>query len=487
MPPQCKTALCCFLAAVSALVSCCTRAVAVDLPKVIRYELKVQLVPSEERMSAAVQMTINNCSAAPVLQIPLLLNPLLLVETVADENQAPLDYRQAIVPMADESKWRVNSVSVILHRALLQGHTTTIAIRYKGAIRGYQEIMPYVRDHIRTDYTLLRPDALAYPMLAKASAQSYTEAYEARFTYQEEIAVPNGFTVASGGIPQAPWSKGTIQTFRFSSRVPTWRMDIAVARFKVVKNRLGNLVVYSLSHDQSRAETLIKEMQRVLTFYSNRFGKTNRANVYTVIEIPDGWGSQASDFYILQESGAFRDPNRIHELYHEIAHSWNATAKPGVKATRWFDEGFASYFEALAIREFQGQKAFDDRMAEYRQRFLDAVASDSNNGTTPIAEYGTAALGDDSYTKGAWALFVLNELLGDETFDELVRTFLATYAAKPAGFEDFQGIAVSVSKRDLSLFFNDWIFGAHSSELLHNERSVADIVQRYAASRRPRS
>ncbi len=59
-------------------------------------------------------------------QIPLLLNALLLVETVTDH--AALNYRQAVVPMADESEWRVNSVGVILHRALLQGQTTTIAL-----------------------------------------------------------------------------------------------------------------------------------------------------------------------------------------------------------------------------------------------------------------------------------------------------------------------------------------------------------------------
>ena len=486
MPPQCKNPLCRLLASV-ALALCCTRAVAVGLPKVIRYELKLHVVPSEERMPAEVQMTIKNCTVAPVLQIPFLLNPLLSVEMVSDEHHALLDYRQAVVSMAEENKWRVNSVSVTLHRAVLQGHTTMIAIRYKGAVRGYEEVMAYVHDHIGRHYTLLRPDALVYPMLAKASVQSYTEAYDSRFTYKQQIAVPNGFTVASGGSPQATSNKGALLTFRFSSRVPTWRMDIAIARFKVVKNRLGNLIVYSLSRDRTRAEILIKEMQRVVTFYSSRFGMTKRANAYTVIEIPDGWGSQASDFYILQESGAFNDPNRIHELYHEIAHSWNATAKPRVQATRWFDEGFASYFEALAIRQFKGQKAFDARMAEYRRRFLDAVASDSKNGNTPIAEYGTAALGDDSYTKGAWALFVLNEFVGDETFDRLIETFLAAYADKAADFEDFKAIAESISKLDLSLFFEDWIFGTYSSELLQNERSVADIVHRYAAARVPTS
>jgi hypothetical protein len=57
MHPRCKDALGFFLAVVCALVSCSTRALAVDLPKVICYELKVQLVPREEQMSAAVQKT----------------------------------------------------------------------------------------------------------------------------------------------------------------------------------------------------------------------------------------------------------------------------------------------------------------------------------------------------------------------------------------------------------------------------------------------
>jgi hypothetical protein len=50
-----------------------------------------------------------------------------------------------------------------------------------------------------------------------------------------------------------------------------------------------------------------------------------------VIEIPEGWGSQHGVGYILQTADAFRDSKRVGELYHEVAHNWNAKARPEVQ------------------------------------------------------------------------------------------------------------------------------------------------------------
>jgi aminopeptidase N len=339
--------------------------------------------------------------------------------------------------------------------------------------------MAYVRDHIGEDYTLLRPDALAYPMLAAPSSPSLSAAYDTGFTYDLEVTVPSGTTVACGGLPGGVSTSNGMETFRFTSRIPTWRIDIAAAKFKVLKNDPGNLVVYALLEDEAGGVSLLKEMHRVMEFYTLRFGPSNKATSYTVIEIPGGWGSQASDFYILQAAAAFKDPKSAHELYHEIGHSWNAKTKSEVKRTRWFDEAFAAYFEALALREFAGQKEFDDQMAMYREHFRDAVKKNSRNATTPIAEYGKEELGGNSYTKGAWSLFVLNQIVGDEKFSQTIRAFLAEFSDRPAGFAEFQSVAERVSKRELSRFFKEWIFGADSSELLIGNASIQEIVERY--------
>jgi Peptidase family M1 domain len=454
-------------------------AASLDLAKVTRYELRVRIQPAEEHLTASARITLSNPTAAPQREIPFLLYRLLAVDAAEDEKGAALAFHQAVVSMSDEKNWQVNSVTLTLREPLPPGGTTRITLKYSGAIFGYREVMGYVRDHIGEDYTLLRPDALAYPMLAGPSFPSLSAAYDTLFAYDLEITVPSGTIVASGGLPGGVSVGEGTQTFRFANRVPTWRMDIAATKFKVLKNDAGNLVVYAFPEDEAGAGNLLKEMQRVMEFYTLRFGPSKKATAYTIIEIPDGWGSQASDFYILQAAAAFKDPKRAHELYHEIGHSWNVKAIPEVRRTRWFDEAFASYFEALALREFEGQKAFNDRMAMYREHFRNEAKKNSRSATTPITEYGKEELGGNSYTKGPWSLYVLHQIVGDEGFNQIIRTFLADFSDRPAGFGDFQGVAERVSKRELSRFFREWIFGSESSELLMGNASLQEIVERY--------
>ena len=462
-----------------AILLACGNSSAASLPKVIRYELQVRINPEEEQLTAAAQITISNSTATASREIPFLLYRLLTVNSLEDEHGAPLAFSQAVVPMSDEKNWQVNAVSVRFRKPLAPGKTAKILLSYRGAIFGYREIMRYVQDHIGEDYTLLRPDALAYPMLASPSSQSLNAAYDTLFTYDLQITVPSGTIVACGGVSRGVFAGQGTQTFEFASHAPTWRIDIAAAKFQVLKSDAGNLVVYVLPGDEGGGSNLLKEMQRVTEFYASRFGPSKKATAYTVIEVPEGWGSQASDFYILLAAGAFKDPKRVYELYHEIGHSWNAKAKSEVQRTRWFDEAFASYFEALALREFVGQKAFNDEMDAYRQRFRNDVQKDARNATTPIAEYGKEELGENSYTKGAWSLFVLHQVVGDERFNQMIRGFLEEFFDRPADFRDFQDVATRVSKRDLSRFFQEWIFDVQSSQLLLGNSSAEEIVARY--------
>ncbi len=117
-------------------------------------------------------------------------------------------------------------------------------------------------------------------------------------------------------------------------------------------------------------------------------------------------------------------------------------------------------------------------MTKYREHFRSAAKKNSLNATTPIAEYGKEELGENSYPKGAWSLYVLHQIVGDERFNRIIRTFLAEFSDRPADFSDFQGVAERVSKRDLSRFFKEWVFGAVSSVLLMGNASDQEIVEK---------
>lgn len=450
-----------------------------QLPVISHYNLNIQLFPKDESQTATARLTISNTTEKSFKELPLVLYRLLDVQSVADEAGEALHFTQDIQRFDDAATLQANLISVTLSKPLLPKQTTIIAMKYNGAIYGYPEVMAYTHDRIDEHYSLLRPDVLAYPLLSKPSFSGRGSILYQLFTYNLEVTVPNSYTVACGGVLKNVVNSKDSSTFIFESKAPTWRMDIAAAKFSTVKDESQKLFIYTMPEDSLGAHHVLRGMKNVIALYSRLFGEVENYQGYTAIEIPDGWGSQAGDYYFMQTSAAFRDTNKLSEVYHEIGHSWDLSAKPEVQRCRYFDEAFASYFEALAIKEFNGEQAFLDDMERSREMFARWVNYDKKYGETPIAEYGKSELGQMSYTKGAWSLYVLHRLLGDEEFRTLIKTLRKEFDGKSIDFKEFQKTTERTSKKNLNKFFNEWIFGAESSLLMLDNIPIDNILKRY--------
>jgi len=454
-----------------------------ELPSVTHYSLQVRFFPKEGRIDAVAAVTVTNTSTETFSELPFLIYRLLDVEKVVDDQGSRLRVNQTITRLAgaEVHNLQANLVRVELRKPLPPGAAINLVLSYSGAIYGYPEVMQYVRDRISEKYSLMRPDALAYPMLAHPTHESWHKAYghEHPFTYDLTATVPDGYFVACGGAQQNVSTRDGLTTFVFKSKIPTWRIDVAAANFKVVKDEAKKLSVYVLPEDEKNAAAVLDGVRRAVKLYSALFGELPDYQGYTVIEIPDGWGSQASDYYLLQVASTFDDVQHLAQLYHEVAHSWNVKPKADIQRSRWFDEAFAMYFQALAIREFEGEKAYQHEMDDDREYFIKRVNRDKRNFDTPIAEYGQYELGGNSYTKGAWSLYVLHQLVGEETFKQIIRTFLSESRDKPADFKDFARVVERVSQRNLNKYFQEWFYTSVSSQLLVDKVPVTKIVKRY--------
>ena len=451
-----------------------------ELPKVTHYGLNVKFLLTEHRVHVDAALTIQNVTQSSPQEIPFLLYRLLSVQRITDALGNPLKFEQSIVQLSDESSLQARFIVVNLPKALPPNDSLKIIITYEGFIFGYPEVMAYVRDRIDETYSLFRPDAFAYPMLARASHSSSLAAYDTKFTYEIAATVPKGYTAVCGGdLSNSSRLGPDSATFVFHSKVPTWRIDLAAAKFTKLADSPNKLFVYHLPDDSSGAKRVLEASKKVLNFYGVMFGRPKHYQGYTVIEIPDGWGSQAGDFYFLQTAAAFKDSSRIGEVYHEIGHSWNATPSPSVKRCRYFDEAFASFFESLAIRSFEGEQRFEADMEKSRTLFVQWANYDRKVFDTPIAEYGNKELGRHSYTKGSWSLYVLNQIVGDEMFARIVRTMLAEFESKTIDFTGFQKLCERISKRNLKKYFDEWIYGIESSKLLVGGVAITEIVKRY--------
>ena len=447
----------------------------VVLPSVEHYRIKVDLDPKDHSGSFEAEMRIKNSGNAPVRELPLLLYRLFVVDTVRYQGR-PAAFQQRIVTDQDEKNLQVNLVRVKLSPPLPAGGSGVVRLTYRGELHGYTETWAYVHDTIAPEYSLLRLDTFFYPVVSLPTAASRYGKSE--FTYQVEACVPEGLTAAAGGRPSEPASRDSKKCFAFASFGPTWRIDVAAAKFSTQGDRSGRFRAYVLPGHEAGAARVLEGVERATQYFSELFGPPQEAG-YTVIEIPNGWGSQASDYYFLQSAEAFEDPKRIHEVYHEIGHGFDVEPAASAARARFFDEAFASYFESLAVGHFEGAPAFERDLEQSRALFVRWADSEKKYADTPIADYGKYELGQLSYSKGAYALFVLHRLMGDEKFRELVRTLRRDSKAHGVDFKSFQQAAEHIAQRDLNRYFEEWIFGSKSSELLRSKQSADEILARY--------
>ena len=447
-------------------------------PAVTHYDLRARVLIAEERLEATARLEIKNVTDRPAVTLPFLLYRLLQVSSVTDAAGLPVQFSQQVRTYEDRPTMQVTAGSITLRQPLAPGASTTILVHYSGAVLGYREVMAYVQDRIDPEYTLLRLDTLPYPVIAQPSAKSERVAYQTNFTYRTEVTVPADYTVACPDQVVSETHSGSTAVFVCRNDRANWRIDLAIAKFKIVEDRAHNFRVYAMDKDAAAAPAVLREIGRAVDFYREYFGEIPGFSGYVVIEIPE-WGSQAAPGYILQTAAAFRDPTKAEELYHEIGHTWNVRSKTEVQRTRYFDEAFASYFAALALRKFDGEEAYRADLESARQLFAKWAAHDKMNADTPIAEYGEHELGRNSYTKGAWSLFVLHRLLGEDAFRKSMRALLHDFHDKPADFADFLAVVERTSGRNLKRYADDWIYGAASSKLMTDNTPIDAIVARY--------
>lgn len=136
-------------------------------------------------------------------------------------------------------------------------------------------------------------------------------------------------------------------------------------------------------------------------------------------------------------------------LIHELAHHWWGNAVgPKTWKDIWLNEGFATYSEAL-YWEFQtGKNALISTMTSKFGKFAQGTLYNPENNL----------FGRLVYNKGAWVLHMLRKEVGDSNFFKILKIYFETYKYKNASTQDFQDLCEKVTRRDLSFFFDQWVY-----------------------------
>ncbi|RLE58571.1 MAG: peptidase [Thermoprotei archaeon] len=350
-----------------------------------------------------------------------------------------VEFSQRLIEFIDFKGYEVNFVE-------LKSPMRELELKYSGTLESYEKLFPHLKDKISEEYTLLRTDTYFYPIFAKPLFKDLINTISTS-SFDAEISIsgiPSEYKIASGGEIQGNKLR----------MLNTWRLDIAIAKFSLIKSE--NLRAFVLRGNEEYGNRILRLLRKAFNFYCSMFGE--RATRYTIIEIPDGYGGQAGIDYSLIESKTLREPIP-YGLYHELAHLWNPRAEGEVQRTRFFDEAFANYLTALLIREYYGEDEFEKILREFREVYWQLVGNRFPRGSeVPLAEYGKYEFGTLSYSKGALILYELHKLIGN-SFYKLIRECYERFRDRPIDFKNFKALAEEISGRSLDDFFNEKIFG----------------------------
>ncbi|MBI5020444.1 MAG: T9SS type A sorting domain-containing protein [Ignavibacteriales bacterium] len=146
-------------------------------------------------------------------------------------------------------------------------------------------------------------------------------------------------------------------------------------------------------------------------------------------------------------------------IAHELAHQWfGDMITCRTWSDLWLNEGFAQYSTALYLEKKYGESSYWNYLQNQLSNARLAVGSLYVQDTTTVRNLFD---GNRVYAKGATVLHMLRHTLGDSIFFRS----LYSYANDPllkystANTEDFKNICERISGKDLTYFFDEWIYG----------------------------
>jgi aminopeptidase N len=142
---------------------------------------------------------------------------------------------------------------------------------------------------------------------------------------------------------------------------------------------------------------------------------------------------------------------------HELFHQWFGDH---VTCKTWSDifvnEGFASYGEYLILENLKSYASAQSNMSSVHRRVKAQLGGSIYFTDTTNARIFSSRL---SYDKGAAVIHTLRYVLGDSVFFKTLNNYQTQYAFSSASIDDFKAVAEATSGKNLSDFFNQWIYG----------------------------
>lgn len=312
-----------------------------------------------------------------------------------------------------------------------------------------------------------------------------------KIEFDLSIRMPAEYQVIANGALKSSTKNAAYTLWEFNMNQPMSSYLVVIAAGKYQKQVLESDSGVSLENyfyvgDDLKVEPTYRYTKQIFDFFERKIGVLFPWQNYKQLPVRDflyaGMENTTATVFseaFVTDSTGFVDRNYVNVNAHELAHQWFGNLVTEVSAQEhWLHEGFATYYALLAEREIFGDDYYFWKLYQSAEQLKEL--SEQGKGE---ALNNPKASSLTFYEKGAWALHILNEQLGDLYFDTAIKTYLERFAYSNVTITDFLNIAEEVSGSDLTQFKDDWITQSafKSEQVLSSLSKNAAIVDYFNA------
>jgi tetratricopeptide (TPR) repeat protein len=274
------------------------------------------------------------------------------------------------------------------------------------------------------------------------------------------LSVPGGYQVV--GYSDAP-ATTTSGKFRFVQSRPGLVGNIAYGKYGTRTLNVGGYEIQFFTRPGSDQQVIGygETIGKALEFYTKKFGEPAMGKKLAVIQIDD----ESLDYYsstgmLFIADRQFQEGRDVttERLQREAAYQWWGLTV-GLKSFDdvWLSQGLAEY-SAFALRESTLTGAqLDNLRRELLEKSLTFEQTASLLRAPANLDDQSTAYQYIMYAKGAFVFKLLRDTMGEQKFDQLLRTHLQENRGKNVSLDDFEKLASRVDGENLRYFFARWV------------------------------
>ncbi len=270
--------------------------------------------------------------------------------------------------------------------------------------------------------------------------------------------------ISNGKLESVEKITDSTRLWKFDMTKPMSSYLVAVAAGNYIHQTVNSasgdeIQLYYLESDSLLYEPTYRHTQEIFDFLEKEISVAYPWQNYKQVPVQDFLygGMENTGTTIFSESFltdfiGFKDRNYVNVNAHELAHQWFGNLVTENGKHHWLHEGFATYYALLAEKEIFGEDYYYWKLYETAEKLKEL--SDSGKGKSLLSpDAGSLTF----YQKGAWALHILRERIGDEVFRSGMKNYLELYSFKNVETDSFIAEMETASGMDLSGFMADWL------------------------------